>query len=436
MENARLSPKQGSQAATIGPETMRHFRLSNGIHLVVQENHAAASVVLRGYLWAGSVSDPAEKLGLAAFTAASLMRGTETRSFAEINETLESVAAAAYIAGGRHLTSFGGKSLAEDLDLLVDVLADALLHPAFPDTQIEQVRGQLITGLKELEDDTRGVAGRAFRRLLYGEHHPYGTPGSGTLETVPNIGRQDLIDFYGVYYRPRSSAIVVVGDVEAEKIRAVLEAKLGKWLPDSNFEPEPLPAVEPLTETRRYRRLMDNKTQTDLVLGTLGPSRRDADYHPAWIGNVILGQLGLMGRLGQNVRDRQGLAYYAYSGLEGKLGPGPWSIVAGVSPDKIDQAIASILDEVRRMRDEPVADEELEDSRDFLIGSLPLRLETNEGIAANLLNIILFDLGDDYIIRYPDIVRSVTKADIQAAAIKYLNPDVYALSIAGPDKES
>jgi zinc protease len=177
---------------------------------------------------------------------------------------------------------------------------------------------------------------------------------------------------------------------------------------------------------------MTNKTQADIVLGTVGPARSAQGYYAARLGDLILGHLGLMGRLGETVRDQQGLAYYAYSGLEAGLGRGPWSVRAGVSPANVERAIESILAEITRLRDEPVTDQELEDGKDYLTGSLPLRLETNEGIASTLLDIDLHQLGDDYIIRYPDLIHAVTKEQIQAAAHSYLDPENYALVIVGP----
>ncbi len=443
MMSEQGSTPGGDLTAPIGPHTIRRFTLSNGIKLIVQENHTSPSVVVRGHLWAGAINDPTEQAGLARFTASAVRRGTTTRTFQEINEITESVGANVFVSGGRHLTGFGGKSLAEDFGLLVDVLSDVLLNPAFPPKEVDKVRGQIITSLKELENDTRGLAHREFRQLLYTKEHPYGRPGDGTLESVPGIKRDDLVRFYQTYYRPEGAAIVVVGDVEAEAVRDALEQALGGWSracpgaggtvqPAGAPPPFKIPEVRPLTERRRYVRTMTNKTQADIALGTIGPARTAEDYYAARLGDLILGHLGLMGRLGENVRDKQGLAYYSYSSLEGGLGRGPWSVYAGVNPANVDRAIESILVEIARLRDEPVTDQELEDGQDYLTGVLPLRLETNEGIAGTLLDMDLYQLGDDYIIRYPELIRSVTKEQIQAAAQKYLDPEHYALVIVGP----
>ncbi|MCS7261007.1 MAG: insulinase family protein [Anaerolineae bacterium] len=422
------------RSAPIGPHTIRRATLTNGIRVVVQENHTSPSVVLRGYLWAGSVSDPPEKAGLADFTAAAVRRGSTNRTFQEINEQVESVGANVSLDAGRRLTYFGGKSLAEDLPLLVDILTDLLLHPAFPPHEVEKLRGQTLTHLKELEDDTRHLAERDFRQLLYPDH-PYGRPVEGTLESVPLIQRDDLVTFYQTHYTPRDAVIVAGGDVTAEAVFELLEKHLGGWRADGAHAAAEIPPVSPPQEARRYVRTLTNKTQVDIVFGTVGLPRTAPDFYAARVADTILGHMGLMGRLGDTVRDQLGLAYYAYSTLEAGLGPGPWSVSAGVAPEHVERALEAIRTEIVRMRDELVSKQELEDAQDYLTGTLPLRLETNEGITATLLDMELYGLGDDYIIRYPSIIRAVTREEIQAVVRKYLDVERFALAIAGPYRE-
>ena len=417
----------------IGPDTIRRATLTNGIRVVVQENHTSPSVVIRGYLWAGSVSDPPEKAGLAEFTAAAVRRGSLTRTYQEINEQIESVGASVSFSAGRRLTHFGGKSLAEDLTLLVDVLADLLQHPAFPPQEIEKLRGQTLTHLKELEDDTRHLAEREFRQLLYPDH-PYGRPVEGTLESIPLIRRDDLIAFYQEHYGPADAVIVVGGDVTAAAVFELLERQLGSWRTGGSHTAE-MPPVSPPQEARRSVRTLTNKTQVDIVYGTVGLPRTAPDFYAARVADTILGHMGLMGRLGDTVRDQLGLAYYAYSTLEAGLGPGPWSVSAGVAPEHVARAIEAIRTEIVRMRDEVVSEQELEDAQDYLTGTLPLRLETNEGITTTLLDMELYNLGDDYIIRYPAIIRAVTREEIQAVVRTYLDVERFALAIAGPYQE-
>lgn len=415
--------------------TFQKYTLANGITLIVKENHHAPSVVVRGQLYGGSNLDGADRAGLASFTTGVMRRGTTKRTFAEINETIESVAASVYVNSGRHLTGFGGKSLAEDFGLLVEIMVDILLTPTFPSEEMEKVRGQIITGLKEAEDSPRSMAGRHFREILYGLNHPYGRSANGTLETIPRLSRDDLLNFYQQTLHPHNGAVVVVGDVNSEAVYQTLEAALGQWQPGHSSPDTTLPDPQLLTAPVRYIHPMPNKSQADLVLGNIGPKRLADDFYAAEVGDTILGQLGLGGRIGLNVRDKEGMAYYARTSLSGNLGPSPWTVYAGVNPANVDKAVDLILAEVSRFRDEPVTDQELADAKAYLTGTLPLQLETNEGNASLLLEAHLYQLGDDFIARYPELIRAVTKEEIQATAQKYLSNTVYALAIAGPYQE-
>lgn len=412
--------------------TFQKYTLSNGISLIVKENHYAQSVVVRGQLHGGANLEQPAQAGLASFMAAVMRRGTANRTFAQINEAVESVGASVYVNTGRHLTSFGGKSLAEDFDLLLELMTDILLHPTFPTEEVEKVRGQIITGLKEEEDSPRSMAGRYFRELLYGVNHPYGRPASGTLETVGRLAQADLVNFYRQILHPYDGTVVVVGDVNSQAVYEKLEAALGEWQPDHTPPTTGLPEPQPLTAPARYVHPMPAKSQADLVLGNIGPRRQAEDFYAAEVGDTILGQLGLGGRIGLSVRDTAGMAYYARTSLSGNLGPSPWTVYAGVNPAGVDQAIGLIRAEIRRFREELVADTELADAQAYLTGTLPLQMETNEGVASILLEIQLYRLGDDFIARYPGIVNAVTREEIRAAARKYLSDEVYALAIAGP----
>lgn len=412
--------------------SFQKFTLANGITLIVKENHHAQSVVVRGHLHGGANLDPADRAGLASFATTLLRRGTVNRTFAQINETVESVAASVYVNSGRHLTSFGGKSLAEDFGLLVEIMTDILLQPSFPAEEVEKVRGQIITSLKEALDSTRSMAGHYFREILYSLNHPYGRPMSGTLETIPSFSRDDLVNFYQQTLHPHDGAVVVVGDVNSEAVHQTLEASLGQWQPTHTPQKMVLPEPAPLTKPVRYVHAMPNKSQADLILGTIGPRRRDSDFYAAEVGDTILGQLGLGGRIGLSVRDTAGMAYYARTSLSGNLGPSPWTAYAGVNPTGIDKAIDLILAEIRRFREELVSDQELADAQAYLTGTMPLQLETNEGVASALLEMHLYQLGDDFIARYPELIYAVSKEEIRAAAQKYLSDERYALAIAGP----
>jgi len=417
-----------------GPETIHRQILSNGMTALVWENHASPSVVIEGYLRAGQVCEPAEKAGLAGFTATMLMRGTETRTFTEINEIIESVGASLNISAGRHVTGFSGKSLAEDLGLLLDVLADVLRRPTFPPEYVERVRGQTLTALQERDNDTRRQAALAFRELAYPPDHPYSRSGLGYQETITAITRDDLSTFYSNYYSPEGSIIVVVGAVRADQVFAQLEEALGGWTVSRRGREPTLPEVPPLSEIKGRKVVLPGKTQSDIVLGFPAIPRTHPDWFVASVANTVLGRFGMGGRLGDNVREKQGMAYYAYSTLEATNGPGAWMAIAGVNPVNVERAVESIVAEIKRICEEPIDENELADSQAFLTGSLPLRLETNQGVANTLLDMEWYGLGLDYVLRYPDLVNSVTPEQVLEVCRRYLKSDAYALAIAGPNE--
>ena len=389
-------------------------------------------MVIGGYLWAGSLSETPEQAGLSSFTAGMLMRGTETRTFGQINEALESAGAQLGFHSGVHTVGFGGKALAEDLDLLLDIVADSLLHPTFPASEAEKLQGQILTGLQRRAFDTRRMARLTFDALLYPDH-PYGRSVLGYEETISGLGSDHVADYYRDHYSPEAMTIAIVGAVSAGAALDRVETVLGGWQVPAVTPNRSIPPAVPLDQSRRQTVAIEGKTQSDIVLGWPGLTRSDPDYMKAHVANTILGVFGMMGRLGDSVRDEQGLAYYVYSQLEAGLGAGPWSAIAGVNPAYVNQATDGILHEVRRLRDEPVPAEELADTQSFLTGSMPLRLETNEGIANTLLNMERYELGFDYLLRYAGLVNAVTVQDLQQIAQSYLDPDCYALAIAGPD---
>jgi zinc protease len=414
------------------PDTITRLELPNGIVVLAYENHNSPSVVLGGYLWAGAQSESDEQAGLAGFSAGMLMRGTGTRTFGQINEALESVGAQLGFHSGVHSVGFGGKALAEDLDLLLDILSGSLQHPSFPPDETETLRGQILTALQRRANDTRRMARLAFDALLYPDH-PYGRSVQGYEETVAGLGRADLSNYYQEHYSPQGMVIAVVGAVPAAAVLEKVEVTLGGWRAPGVTPNRSIPPAVCLAGQRRQAVPVEGKTQSDVMIGWPGLTRNDPDIMKASLANTILGIFGMMGRLGDSVREEQGLAYYVYSRLEAGLGAGPWVAVAGVNPANVERAIDGILHEVRRLRDEAVPAGELADSQSFLTGSMPLRLETNEGIANAVLDMERHDLGFDYLQRYAGLVNAVTVQDVQEMAQKYLDPEVYALAVAGPE---
>jgi zinc protease len=315
--------------------------------------------------------------------------------------------------------------------LLFALLAQALRKPVFPGDQIERLRAQILTGLAIRAQDTGEMASLAFDELVYAGH-PYGRAEDGTVETIRGISRQDLFDFHHRHYGPAGMVVVVVGGINPDEAIAKAEQALGDWANADQPAPPALPEVRLLEETLTRNTLIAGKSQSDLVIGAPGPPRRSPDYLAASVGNNILGQFGMFGRIGQAVREQAGLAYYAYSTLGGGLGPGAWYVSAGVDPDNVGRAVDLISQEIGRFVSEPVESEELEDTKTHYIGRLPLSLESNAGVAGALLNLERYDLGLDYYRRYADMISSITREETLAAARTYLDPLRLGISIAGP----
>ena len=194
--------------------------------------------------------------------------------------------------------------------------------------------------------------------------------------------------------------------------------------------------VRGATQPMRKAIFVPGSTQADIVLGFPGVSRLSPDYQAANVANMILGRLGLSGRLGDSVRDRDGLAYYVSSHLQAGIAAGPWVVHAGVNPSNVERALAGIESELERLRCEPVSAGELLEAQDYLTGSLALRLETNDGVAGTLLGMETYGLGMDYLERYSGTIRSLTCDGLLAAAQKYIDVQHAVVVIAGPVGEA
>lgn len=416
-----------------GAHNITRVVLDNGVIVLVYENHAAQSVVVSGALRVGSMDEPPAQNGLAAMTASALMRGTQTRDFNAIASALEDIGADLDVSAGTHRTNFSGKALAEDLPTLIDLLADVLRHPTFPAAHVERLRGEVITMLQIRMQDTRYRSRRAFYENLYPDNHPYHYSVSGSLQTVPDLTIEQMRQFHQRHYAPAGMMIAIVGAVRADEAVDIVRARLEDWRSPARHEQPALPPVPTVEETRRVFVGLPGKTQSDLVMGVLGPARKADDYYAAMLANSVLGQFGMMGRIGASVREDLGLAYYAYSQLDGGLGASPWSVIAGVNPANVDLAIERATDELRRLVSEPISDQELADNQSYYAGRLPLQLESNEGIAGSLISMELYELGLDYLVTYRDRIYSLTKDDLLAAARHYLNPDALVIAVAGPN---
>jgi len=403
--------------------------LNNGMTVLVRENHSAPVVVTEGYIPTGAIHEAAAKSGLSSFVASMLTRGSEHYDFDRFNDTIESIGASLGAGASDHYTNFSATSLAEDCPTMLEVLADVLQRPHFPQAHVERVRQQKLVRLQERAQDTNQMASLRFYETIYGDH-PYGRSTSGYLETVAQIAQADLVNFHANYYTPNGALLVIVGDVETQAVLDLVHQHFGDWqgiVPDKRVPP--FPARQ---GGQRINHTIAGKVQADITMGFPAIPRHHPDFYPMRVANNILGQFGMMGRLGERVREEQGLAYYSYSSVDSELHNGVWLAQAGVNTTNVEQAINSILVEFERMATAPVTASELADSQAYMTGVLPLTLETNSGVASTLLTMEWFDLGLDYLQRYNGLIYGVTADDIQRIAARYLRPDQCTIVVAGP----
>jgi zinc protease len=411
-------------------EDILRCETSNGITVLARASFTSPSVVIQGYLPAGSVVDPPEKLGLANFTAAALMRGTLYKNFQTIYETLEGAGASLGFSCGTSAASFGGQALTEDLGLLLSILKEALMYPAFPEDQLIRLRARYQASFAMRAQDTAEMAGLRFDAALF-PGHPFGRPEDGFPETIDKISRGDLLEFHNRYWGPRGMVIVVVGGIEPQAAVDEVRFHLEEWQNPLQAPSYEIPTLQSLPPATRIHEPIPGKSQVDLVLGFVGPERCHPDFLPAQLGNSILGQFGLGGRLGEVVREKYGLAYDAYSILSAGLGPGAWFAVAGVDPQNVDRTIDLVVAEFRKITRKPVTKRELEDVKAQYLGRIPLALESNAGVGNAVLNLERYQLGLDYFLNLPERVRSLTKLQILEVAQKYLLFDHLVISTAG-----
>jgi len=406
--------------------------LDNGAVVLVQETRTTPAVTITATVQAGGAFEPADTPGVAFLTGRVLDRGTTSRSADAIAEELDDRGVSLRVMTARHTMAVTCTCLSEDFDALLAMVVDIVRNPAFPAAEFAKRHIECMSALRQDEDNPAVRAAEALFEMLYGTTHPYGRRAKGTLESVARITRDDLVAHHRSYFSPRRLSLVIAGDVSAPRSIDRAAAELDGWSsPSGGSDPE-LP-VTPQVERRREIRIdVPGKAQSDIAYGFVTIRRSDPRYYAYSVMNNVLGQFGLGGRLGDNIRERQGMAYYAYSAIDPSIGEGPLFVRAGVDPANVERAVAAIDHEIRTLgRDGPTA-AELTQSQQYLIGSIPRSLETNAGIASFLATSEQFGLGLDYDRRLPEHLRAVTLDEITAAARELLDPDRAAVAIAGP----
>ncbi len=416
------------------PLNPRRVVLDNGITILAKSNHTTPAVSTLVGVKTGSYADPADRDGTAALCARVLDRGTVTRSAEAIADDLDGRGASLSVAAGRHQMALAATCLMEDFADVLSLAADVARHPRFAEDEIATRRENLITSLRQADDDPAAMAVDAFLRALYGDH-PYARRIRGTVEGIGAIRRQDLVRFHQRGFEPSAITVVVVGDVQEDAAVAAVSKLFGDWTASTAAGDRPwltVPDPAPVADRRLVSVPMMNKAQADVVYGFTGIRRSDPDYTAMSVMNNALGQYAIGGRLGDSIRERQGMAYYVFSALDATFGPGPLSIRAGVSAANVEKTIRSIDTELAALLKDGFTEQEIEESKGYMIGSLPRQLETNAAIASFLLSIETFGLGLDYDERLPGLIGAITKQRADSAARRLLDPARATVAVAGP----
>jgi zinc protease len=405
--------------------------LSNGAVVSVKSARTIPAVTIQAAVRAGSVYEPDEYLGLSHCLSRVIDRGTERRSAEEIAEVLDYRGVALTINANRHVVVLGCTCLTEDFERILELVGEIAMQPAFPDIEIAKRRKEILTSIRQDEDSPAVMAMQGLFALLYPDGHPYGRPAKGRPETVERIDRRILQGFHHARFAPSQLSLVIVGDVDCGRAVETANRVLGGWQKPSPPEPE-LPHP-PARQSREERVItMMNKAQTDIAYGFTTITRSDPRFYAYTVMNNALGQYGIGGRLGDSIRERQGMAYYVNSSVDANVVEGPLVVRAGVNPANVQRAVTSIDAEMRRMAAEGLSAKELADCKQFIIGSIPRMLETNSAIATFLQTAEFFGLGLDHDLRLPGLIDAVTLEDVHAAARATLDPFRAALVIAGP----
>ena len=408
----------------------RHV-LPNGLTVIAKETRTTPAVTIYVGVHAGTVYEPAERCGLAHFVSRTIDRGTDARTADHIAEALDSRGVTLAVSVHRHGMSLVCTALVEDFEAVLGLIAEIVMRPTFPAADVETRRGEIITMLRQDADNPAAVASEAMLRALYGEGHPYGRPLRGTIEAVQAIDGPALQQFHAERFAPSAVSLALVGDIDATRAVDAAARAFGDWKATRTKRVSMPDATAPAGRTVHVVRMM-NKAQADVAYGFTSIVRSDPRYFAFALMNNVLGQYALGGRLGDSIRERQGMAYYCFSSLDANLLPGPLMIRAGVSPANVDRAVASIDAELAKMAAEGPTDRELTESKQYLIGSMPRTLETNIGIATFLQTAELFGLGLDYDLRLPGLLQAVTREEVHAAARGLLKPARAVIAVAGP----
>jgi zinc protease len=405
--------------------------LDNGLKILLVENPSLPTVSMSGSVMAGARYDPESKAGLAIMVSRLLDEGTENRTSYEIADAIESVGGAIETDGSFERIVATASVLNKDVDLGLELLSDLLIRPAFPQDYVDKEKERTLAEIVSVQDRPQVVAGWAFNELVY-QDHPLHRPSHGYPHTVAKLTRNDLLDFHRQYFVPNNVILSIVGDFSVPDLLPIIEKAFGSWQPRPIQFPSYPPPVRQ-TE-KRVKFVTMPAQQLNIYLGHLGVSRTTTDYYALQVLDTILGGgAGFTARIPQRLRDELGLAYTTFASITMTAGLDPGRFIAfiGTSPENMKLAIDGLLNEIRRIIEEPVTAQELQDAKDYLTGSFVFAFESSPQIARFLVHAQVYGLGFDYIEKYPQYIRAITVDDISRVARKYLDSENYTLVVVG-----
>ncbi len=402
----------------------------NGFVLLSNEISDSETVAISGSIKSGAICDEKGRFGTAELVSRSLMRGTKTRTGAEISQKIEESGATLSFDNRDESVYFSSRCYYGVLDNVLEILGDCLMQPSFPQTEIALSRNEILSEIKAQSDDTRSSAYRRLLELIFGRAEPYGRDSLGIPDDLNRLTREDLVHFHEENYFPDRVIFAITGGYDYDRVKE----KLGKIFSSWNGDKKSKISYQETAPNNPKVSVVDlkHKSQVDLAIGTKAVPRSSQYYYSLNLGNLILGRLGLYGRLGKNIREERGLAYYSFSALQGKLFSGFFGIFAGVNPANLEKAVEGITEEVTKITTQPISEKELETAKRNSIGSLSISLDTSSERVGIIHDIEYDNLGLDYLERYPGILARISGEEILHSFQKFISPDKLSVVAAGP----
>ena len=409
--------------------------LTNGLTLLVSENPRLPLVSISAFVRAGANQNPLHRPGLAALTSQLLDEGTEKYQGDEISGLVESTGGSLSTFCEREISGISELVTSSHLTLGLDLLQEMLRCPVFPEKCFQKEKQKVLSRLQALRDDPHFVAANRLNGWVY-QNSTLQFPVLGTEKSVNDLEVEELREFHRRTFAPQNTLLVVVGDVDARDVLSLCEERFSDWRNSECRRMDP-PRLERQSEALLDEVFME-KEQITIFLGHLGIRRTNPDYYALQVMDMILGcGPGFTSRIPRKLRDEQGLAYSTYAGISPSSGLDPGRFVAWIttSPENRQKALDGLLFEINELIQNGITEQELATAQDYLTGNLVFEFQSNVNVAQFLLATELYDLGQDYAQRYPEIVRGITCEEVHRVARQYLNTVHYTTVVVGPTHE-